>query len=223
MSHHAPKPEIQHDPITRRADDSYADVAQAFGEMLAVLDEIVSALGGSMAARAVVTRAAREAAGNAKSQVLNRENGLWRLAFHLPFCEPFVIGADGFRLIGQILKDSFRVRSEAPVALSASFLAGAVTIRGDRMCFETATAAVLLGHCYQGSGIRLNHPGDERWSTAITDEAEILLDLSGFEKPRVQMTHSKSQAAATKGLVRVAAECFKVKLQAPGESPGSDS
>jgi hypothetical protein len=201
------------DPITRRADGSYPEVAQAFVEVLSTIDDIVFSLGGTQAARAVVSYAAREATSGAKTRSFNRDNGLWRLGYHMTLCDVFVLGAAGFRGVAQELKDRFRVRSEVPVDLIGRFEDGHLTIRGDRMYYETDSAAVMVGHCYKDSWHRARKEGDERWTTAVTDEAEKLLDLCGFEKPRVGVAHCKSRAAAIKGLMRVAADCFKVELK----------
>lgn len=202
----ATKLEEAADPINRRQDQTYEETSTAFAGLLATIDQIVSDLGGTRAARAIVSLAAREATAAVKVR---------ELGYQMTLCDVFVISAAGFRAATQTLKDQFRIREEAPVSRAGRFQAGRLAVRGDRMYFETDRASVMLTHCYQDTHSGSRKDGGERWTTAVTEEAQTLLHLSGLAKLRVCMTHSKSQQLAIKRISRVAEEGFKVSLHPP--------
>lgn len=207
------------DPISRCEAGDYEEVAAAYVRLLRQIDEIVLALGGDHAARAVVSYAAREAVSDAKGLEYERQRGgdLWHLGLHLTLCDVFVISAKGLNSAADQVRRAFEVQGEQPVERNAPFAGGDLTIRGERMYFEAGGAAVLLGHCFKDKYHRPREKGDERWITAVTKEAGMVLDLNKLEKPSLNSTHSKSRQAAVKGLMRVARDWFKADMK-PVES-----
>lgn len=201
------------DPIQHHGSNECKIVGQAFAGLLHVMDGIVAELGCTEAARAIVSYAAREVIHDIRQSEFGGRRDLWEFGMNTTLSDVFLVSRDGFDKAGVQLKRQFSVQHDLPILKRAKLSRYAVVIRGHRMYLEAEHAAVLLGHCYEDSYGRARKDGEQRWSTAVTKEAEILLDLSKMSKPAIGLTHSKSSSAAIKSLVRVAAECFKVNLQ----------
>lgn len=175
----------------------------AYAQLRTTIEDLVLKLGGDNFARSVVTVGAREAF----SLVMPSQ---WRLGFksHMSFCEPLMATPAQMQAATQRLVDVFSVR-ETPEDFSGALGSGRLVVRGPRMYFETAQAAVLFAHCYEPSGT-----SGERWTVATTNEAETWLVEHNLPKPSVSVAHTKTADAATKALHRIAQQHFKVTLEA---------
>lgn len=181
--------------------DKNIELGAAYAELRATIDSLADKLGGDKFARSVVTVGALEAL---RRVMPDR----WSMGFksHLSFCEPVMASPEQLRAAKQRLIDAFCVR-EIPEARSGGMGHGRLTVRGHHMYFETDDAAVLFAHSYEPSG------GNERWTTAMTSEAETYLAENSMKKPSVSMVHTKSLDAAMKALERIASQHFKVILK----------
>lgn len=174
----------------------------AYAGLRNTIERLVARLGDDKFARSVVTIGAREALGKATSPA-------WRRGYasHLSFCEPFMASPDELMSASHILESAFALR-DTPVELEGLLGSGRLVVRGKALYYETDNAAAVFAHYFEPYG------GHDRWTAAMTTEAEIYLAEHRMPRPAVSVANTKTEAAAKKALVRMALQHFHVKLDA---------
>jgi hypothetical protein len=181
-------------------DKTSIELGAAYAELRATVNSLVVALGSDKFAFSVVTVGAREAVRHVMPDP-------WRRGFksHMSFCESLMASPEQLHAAKQRLTETFSVRQTAETS-SGKLGHGRLVVRDERMYFETGEAAALFAHCYVAS------VAGDKWTTAMTSDAETYLVENSMKKPSVSVVHTKSKDAAMKALQRIAEQHFHVNL-----------
>lgn len=181
--------------------DTNNTLGGAYQHLRNTIDTLVTKLGNDRFARAAVTIGAREA-----MQIAVPASYRKGFASHLSFCEALTASTSELMETASILERAYSIKS-MPVKFRAELGSGQLVIRGTAMYFETDDAAAKFAHYYEPDSDR------DRWTAAMTDDAEIYLAENKMRRASVAMTHTKSAEAAERALIRMAQQHFGVVLE----------
>ncbi len=172
----------------------------AYENLRNTMDILASKLGDDGFARSVVTVGAR----NALQEVMPRA---WERGYSVhAFCEALQATQEHMMAAALLLERIFALRDK-PAEFIGSLGKGQLAVRGNALYFETDSAASMFAHAFTPYGQQ------DRWTTAMTKDAEIYLTENKMNRPSVSVSHSKTEESAMKTLVRIGFQHFGVKLE----------
>ncbi|MFK4706229.1 hypothetical protein ABIC83_003068 [Roseateles asaccharophilus] len=185
--------------VAPMAADELQGLGTAYMTLRARIETLIQQLGGHKFARSAVTLSAENA-------LREQRRGDWsKYDKHLLRCEALVYSADEINASVMRLNRYFSIVDE-PVLFSAEAFGGRIVLKGRGLYFETAQAAMLMGHYFKESG------SVEKWMITLTKVAEAFIDHTGRDRCRISTTHAKSEASALKAILRMAEEGLGFKL-----------
>lgn len=185
--------------------DSIQTLGITYTSLRNTIETLVAKMGGDKFARAVVPIAARDALRDVIPPTWERG-----LSSHVVLCEALQASPEQMMQATATLESLFALR-DIPADFIGSLKIGQLAIRGKALYFETDSAASIMAHCFSPSGLQ------ERWTTAMTKNAEIYLSDNKMKRPTVTVAHSKTEESAVKALVRIASQHFQVNLERMGK------
>lgn len=172
----------------------------AYMSLRARMATLIEQLGGHKFARSAVTLSANKA-------LHEQRRGDWsKYDKHATFCEALTFSADEIESSIKRLSHYFSIVDE-PVLFSADAFGDRIVLKGRDLYFETAHAAMLMGHYFKESG------SVERWMITLTKVAEAFIHHTGRDRSRISTTHAKTEASALKAILRMAEEGLGFKLE----------
>lgn len=173
----------------------------AYEHLRNAIDNLICRLGDDNFACAVVTIGAREALGQVVRP--SRQQGC---VSHMSFCEALVSSPEGLLAATDRLERTFARRDEE-MSFCGALGNGRLVVRGCAMYYETDTAASMFAHYFEP------YATSNRWTTAMTMDAEAYLAEHKMQRPSVSVAHTKTEDSAMKALVRIAKQHFGVTLE----------